>query len=71
MQDVSKYSRDFLKYKTIEDIESNCTGELHELATDIATYWLGNSELIVQPVNNEESFSMFVDKYGNRKVLSL
>lgn len=69
MKSQTFYKRDFLKHRTVEDVRAYVKGELNELATRFATYFYGNGEVIVYPVNSEESFSFFVDTYGAQSYL--
>lgn len=46
---VQSFLKDFLRKKTIDDVRQSVIGELPELATDKATYWYGNGEVIVSP----------------------
>lgn len=46
----------FLKAHTIEDIKKPVKGELHEYATDDASFWYGNGELIVSTDQDETVF---------------
>lgn len=68
--EVVSFSQDFLNHLTVDDACIEVHGELPELCTDLATYSYGNGEVIVCPTNeNIESFSMFVDQYGDNKYL--
>lgn len=50
---------DFLKAHSIDDVKKNVRGELHEFATDDASYWYGNGELIVSPADESQDESTY------------
>lgn len=66
------YAEEFLAHKTIDDASALAIGELPEFCTENATYYYGNGELIVLPVDSEEEIYFDVNKYnGFTKVLVL
>lgn len=50
---MQKHIKDFLKVHSIEDVKAKVKGELNEFATDNASFWFGNGELIVSTDQNE------------------
>lgn len=61
---------EFLKKKSIKDIEKTVKGELLEYATKNATYFYGNGELIVSPADESQDDIVYViDTYGDKKYL--
>lgn len=65
-----KYMRDFLSKRSARDAEKAVKGELRELSTSLATYFYGNNEVNVSPVDEkEEPFTLYVDNYGNGPIL--
>lgn len=63
------YRKLFFKHKTMDDILKSIEGELPDLCLDEATFWYGNGELIVSPVDSDESIVYVVDTYGDKQYL--
>lgn len=68
--DIISFASDFLNHRSIDDAMAQVSGELPELTTKYATYWYGNGEVIVSPVDDSlDEITLFVDVYGDKKYL--
>lgn len=56
---MSKALEDFLNVFTLEDIENPVIGELNEFSTDDNSYFFGNGELIVSPIDESQSETVY------------
>lgn len=62
--------KEFLKYKSIDEIDHIVVGELEEFVTEEASYSYGNGELIIYPVDESlDSIVYVVDSIGDTKYL--
>ncbi len=50
---VESFLKDFLKRKSISDVQQLVFGELPDVSTDKATYWYGNGEVICSPADEK------------------
>lgn len=48
---VQSFLKDFLRHRSIDDVRQSVIGELPDIATNKATYFYGNGEVIVSPVD--------------------
>lgn len=61
---------EFLKKKTIKDVQKRVSGEVFEYATEHATYFYGNCELVIVPADDSKEESLYVvDTYGDKSFL--
>ncbi len=64
------YLAEFLKIKDLQDVKQKVIGELEELSTKSATYFYGNSELIISPSDDSQDEIVYViDNYGSGDML--
>lgn len=62
--------KEFLKDKSIKDIQKRVCGEVFEYVTEHATYFYGNNELLIVPADDSKEESLYVvDTYGDKSFL--
>lgn len=52
--------KNFLSRHRVQDVKRACEGELFEESDEFATYWFGNGELTILPVDSEDEFTFHV-----------
>lgn len=61
----NKLLKDFLKKYSIEDVQTPVEGEANEYSTDLATYFFGNGELVISPVDeSQDEIVYWCDRIG-------
>ena len=70
MKQSNAFLNSFLNVHTIDDIKAEVVGELNEYATDKATYFFGNGELIISPADeSQDEITYVVDRIGFNSML--
>lgn len=59
------YLKIFFKKHDLRDIKKHIKGELNEYSTEEATFYFGNSELIISPADeSEDEIVLSLDQIG-------
>lgn len=53
-EQIDTFLKNFLDGHTLSDIKTNCNGESFEYSNEFATYYYGNGELAIWPVDADE-----------------